>query len=591
MTESKQAAIERLARSPLAVTRELIVGMHPDEPSAQYAPVHYEIERRYLDYRTTFINYVAPRGIAKSTVVAGGCPLHHLFLEDVFRFLELGPAEQKAVGRPVRTRKHVVLISKSQREAKKRLTTIKNILGNAETGEHSARFRELFGDWSSATARKWTEEQVILKDGSVITAIGTGQTVRGLNEGGLRPTLIIVDDPEDENNTKTPEALVENKRWLFQAVRPALDRRRGRLVVIGTPITTTSMVVSLHQSFVGGRSAFDGAPLVGTADSVWFQQMPETDNALGQMGENRTSMRPGEHVFVDELRGERLEKDDDGTQWVVRPGLLWPEWITPVSLADEKRLCEETEGVGLGVYYREHCCLIVGNEEQVFKPEYFLQTWRGHLEVDPLGGVEHTLVVTHRRGVPVEPPERLRVCVSTGVDPAFSTSSTADRTAKANVATTFDDDIYELAGLHQRLHPSVLLSGIAADHALKPPARGLMEVTAAQEFVWMQLAKDHGIRYLKDRPRTSKKGEGSRIASLEPFMKPKEDGRPAKFYHLEGSPLKSELVNYPRGKDDFADATEKAVRCRMRPSEREARAEDAVDEWPDADELTDPLVL
>ncbi|MEM8598357.1 MAG: hypothetical protein AAGF99_00410 [Bacteroidota bacterium] len=586
MKETPTQAKARLAMSPLQVTRELILGAFPEEPHAEFAPAHRVIENRYLDYGVTFLNLVAPRGMAKSTIVAGGCALHHLFFEDIHRWMLL-PSEYRPPA-PKKTRKHVVLISKVQKEAKKRLGTIKHVL------EHSERFKELYGDWGPETAKKWTEEQVVLKDGSIITAIGTGQSVRGLNEVGLRPTLAILDDPEDEENTRTVERMDANRKWLLAAVRPALDKKRGRLVVIGTPQNMQSMVVQLHEAFVGGQALHDferGDEQV-KADSVWFQNLPDAVDAFGEPCENRTSVKPGEGIVVDEAAGERIEEDDDGTRWIVRPGLLWLAWLDRDALEEERKLCEKT--VGLGVFYREWCCLVVGDAEQVFKPTYFAQTWRGYLELDPRPtGVDHVLVVTHRRGEALDEPERLAVRTSTGIDPAFSTSATADRTAISNVATTHDDQIYELAGVYRRLHTSQLLGAIAQNHEQMRPARGLMEVTGAQDFVAQQLHEHHSIRYIKDRPRVKKKGEGSRIASLETYMRPPAEDRPARFWHLEGSPLKGECLSYPRGKDDKADSTEKAVRCRVRPDspdvlDEEAEA-DPFDVWGEAE--VDPMVL
>ena len=44
------------------------------------------------------------------------------------------------------------------------------------------------------TAKRWTNNDIVLANGTRIIAVGTGQRVRGFIEGDTRPNLIIVDD-------------------------------------------------------------------------------------------------------------------------------------------------------------------------------------------------------------------------------------------------------------------------------------------------------------------------------------------------------------------------------------------------------------
>lgn len=125
--------------------------------------------------------------------------------------------------------KLIVLSSKTLGHSIRLLDTIKNVL------EYSRRFHAIFGYWGSHTAKQWSKTEIALKDGSLITTRGTGQQVIGLKHGDQRPTLILVDDPEDINNTKTTEAMEMNLKWLMTQLLPSMDARTGRLVVIGTP--------------------------------------------------------------------------------------------------------------------------------------------------------------------------------------------------------------------------------------------------------------------------------------------------------------------------------------------------------------------
>jgi len=185
-------------------------------------PIHYQITGLLLDKTLKLLNIIAPRGIAKTTL-ATIYILHHLFFDD--------PGKKK----------FVVIISKTQPHAKSILATVKNIL------EYSRGFRQLFGYHGEHNAKTWREDTIVLDTGDGIVTRGTGQPVRGLNLLSQRPTLIIIDDPEDENNTKTIEMMDKNLTWLLNGVVPSVDAMRGRVICIGTPLHEKCIVSMLSQ--------------------------------------------------------------------------------------------------------------------------------------------------------------------------------------------------------------------------------------------------------------------------------------------------------------------------------------------------------
>ena len=97
------------------------------------------------------------------------------------------------------------------------------------------------------TAKRWTNNDVILANGTRIIAVGTGQRVRGFIEGDTRPNLIIVDDFESELNAFTPEARAKNKKWMTEAVIPSLSDD-GKLVMIGTVISEDCFLYWIKES-------------------------------------------------------------------------------------------------------------------------------------------------------------------------------------------------------------------------------------------------------------------------------------------------------------------------------------------------------
>ena len=218
----------------------------PNMFSAQSPEFHYTIAESLLNSDNKQINIIAPRGHAKSSIVGGVFPLYHIMFDK-------GP-------------KLIVLVSRTQDHAVKLLGTIKDIL------DFSTSFRQLFGYWGMHSARSWAKTEVQLKDGTMIICKGTGQQLRGIKHGNQRPTLIIVDDPEDENNTKTSEAMEGNLRWLLQSAIPSLDPIKGRIAIIGTPIHQRCIVETLKE--MKGWLNFLFKPDLDKNKALWEEWQP-----------------------------------------------------------------------------------------------------------------------------------------------------------------------------------------------------------------------------------------------------------------------------------------------------------------------------
>ena len=175
-------------------------------------PFHNEVYSSLANDKKRRVLIAAPRGTAKSTVTTLIFPLWKIAFkktdEDLF----------------------IVIISESQTQSINFLSRIKYHL------THSDKFRDIFGDLGPNTARRWTNNDVVLANGTRIIAVGTGQRVRGFIEGDTRPNLIIVDDFESELNAFTPEARAKNRKWVTEAVIPSLSDD-GKIAMIGTVIS------------------------------------------------------------------------------------------------------------------------------------------------------------------------------------------------------------------------------------------------------------------------------------------------------------------------------------------------------------------
>jgi phage terminase large subunit-like protein len=386
----------------------------------------------FLDKDVQKLNIIAPRGHAKSSIAACVFPVHHIFFDE-------GP-------------KFIVLCSKTQGHAIDLLQSIKDVL------DYSLELRAIFGYYGQHSAKVWTKDRVVLKDNTIIVCKGTGQQVRGLKHGNQRPTLFILDDPEDENNTKTKEAMEYNLRWLLQGCEPSLDAKKGRIVVIGTPQHETCMIEILAS--MKGWKTFK------------YQAL-----------------------------------SDDGKT------ALWPEQWSVKALNNKKA---ELESINrLSVFYREYQCQVVGDEDQLFKEEY-IQWWDGHLgEGD---GEHHILNITEKNGVKFDEPLQVPVYVFMGVDPASSTKQTADYSTIVSIAVDADNNRYVLPYYRQHAKPMALAEAILTQHKRYNPKRTHIESVGYQEMLRDYLRNQE--RYIvglekKINPRTAK---SVRLETMEPYF-------------------------------------------------------------------------
>lgn len=95
----------------------------PNMFSAESPDFHYDIAKYLSNPNVKQLNIVAPRGHAKSSIVGGIFPLHHLMFGE--------------------GQKLIVLVSRTQDHAVKLLGLLKDTMDFSET------FRSLFGYWET----------------------------------------------------------------------------------------------------------------------------------------------------------------------------------------------------------------------------------------------------------------------------------------------------------------------------------------------------------------------------------------------------------------------------------------------------------
>ncbi len=449
----------------------------------------------YGSYENKFILIEAPRGFAKSELIAGFLVLWHCIYEE--------------------GDKYVIIQSKALKEAKKRLRTIKKILN------YSGEFKALYGDWDEEKAASWSEDKVTIRSfnkysGKIeewtIEAKGTGQQIRGAKEGNQRISLLVLDDPEDENNTKTEDAMESNFDNFLSAI-PGLDVDKGRCVVIGTPIHQLCIVERLMKM------------------TGWIKKR---------------------YQAIDEVKKTSIWED---------------MYSFETAMAEKAALASVHK---LSKWYSERQCMITGDEDQHFKEED-IRYWDGSIEINKYN--EAILTITHlgfydreTRIVKIEEllePKVIPVNIFVGIDPASSQSKKADYSVTMPIAYDRDENIYVLNYYEKQVSPTVHADQIVETFLKLKPKRASVESVAYQEMLRQYLIRKMGQLKAKVPGLETKWTRGTdkdeTLETLDEFT------RTQKLHVKENMTLVTEMLLFPRGRKNCLDGLYYATRRLIKP--------------------------
>lgn len=444
---------------------------------------------------------VIPRGHAKTSLWGNVFPSHHL--------AECLSSNQRAF---------ILLVAKTAGHSERNLEWIKNLL------EYSKTFRGLFGYHGSQNARTWTNQMIVLDTGDAIMARGTGQMVRGVKIGNQRPTFILLDDPEDENNTKTAEAMEANLRWHLQGLTPARDAQRGRVFVIGTPQHERCLVETLGD--------------MADWKSIRYQALPDwviNDKEL-----------------CDKILSGEVE---------VKPEMsLWHDMWNARALLQEMRSLQDIGRVSS--FYREYQCVVVGDEDQLFS-ELDLRYYDGEVEWDAEGNAY--LNITELDDEKLVRPVSVPINIFSGIDPASSTAQTADFSTIVNSSIDAKDRRFVLSYIRKRVKPMDLAQRILDNFKHIKAQKTQIETVGYQEMLRDYLRRQDvyipGLE-IKNNPRSQK---SYRLETMQPWFA----GRKV-YIKRNMRELQNELLLYPRGKhDDLLDGLYYSFKGMYKPWHRE----------------------
>lgn len=81
----------------------------------------------------------------------------------------------------------------------------------------------------------------------ILKSLGANQQVRGVNVDNRRPQILVIDDLEDEENTRTEASREKLSDWVYGTLFKALDATWNKILWLGNMISATCMLKQLCE--------------------------------------------------------------------------------------------------------------------------------------------------------------------------------------------------------------------------------------------------------------------------------------------------------------------------------------------------------
>jgi len=153
--------------------------------------------------------------------------------------------------------------------------------------------------------RKWTNRHLETTTGINLVARGAGKG-RGVNIKNQRPTKIVCDDIEDDDQVRSTDRCLKLRAWLYDVIFPSKDAQRGFIKMVGTVLAKHCEVLKFYNQHGGiFRKAIENGQSIWP--NFWTLEMLE---AMKQ--------KIGTRSFSKEYMNSPV--DEDG-------GVIRPQWV------------------------------------------------------------------------------------------------------------------------------------------------------------------------------------------------------------------------------------------------------------------------
>lgn len=404
-------------------------------------------------------------------------------------------------------KKFIVIISATAIVAKQFILNIRDAI------EFNPLIKRDFGSLKNDSL--WNSQELLLRTGAYIICKGANAQLRGLQFGGTRPDLALLDDMESQEEVDSPTQVDSLEHWLTADVIPMLSVD-GDAIFIGTVLSYNSVLWRLltEARFASWERKRFQAVIEFSPSNLWA----EWESIMTDLSRGDNAYREAKD-FYNKHKKEMLE----GAK------VLWPDQRKDQYLyLMEKRL----------------------ESEESFASEYQNDPMTENLRVFKTEWLENNYYE--------KTPDIKEVNIA--LDPAVSTSRTADYSVILVLGRGTDNYFYVLECDAQKRSGDKLIDDakkiIATYYRYRPKI--ICETNQFQAFFSTTLQKDlvdSGI-YLEwiDVMHMGKDKKKTRIESLAPHIR---QGH-IKF-KKDQSLLLYQLRMYPRTHDDCPDALHMAI--------------------------------
>lgn len=282
--------------------------------------------------------YGAPRGYAKSTLLALIKPIH-----DICYGYE----------------KYICIFSNSQAQAVGRLKDIRREIFTNPMLLDLYRIRAL--------SRVPAEKQFgVVCDGheTQLAAFGAGTEIRGVRFGEHRPTKVICDDVEHSEEVFNEEIRRKYEDWFFQVVS-FLGTKDTNVEFVGTVLHQKSLLVGLSKNPSYSGKIYRAVEAWATNESLW----DEWKKIYTNLDDDERKVKA--NAFYEANKEKMLE----GSK------VFWPEH------EDYYYLMQELISTGRRSFNKEKQNNPLGNEDSVFENFNYYREVSGGLEIERSGKI------------------------------------------------------------------------------------------------------------------------------------------------------------------------------------------------------------
>jgi len=197
-----------------------------------YLPHYFTDES--CDFHIELIDMIENKGKSKNKIIPVAAPRGHAKSTHTTFAYPLWAAIFKKEN-------NIVIISTSEDAAEDFTSRIKIEF------EHNERLLHDFGKFKIDGG----DSKFTINDEVRLSAFGKGQNIRVSIYRQYRPSLIICDDLEDDKGVLNPEQREKLWKWLYSAVLPTLEPKKGKIFVIGTILHHDSLLRNLIKKYNG----------------------------------------------------------------------------------------------------------------------------------------------------------------------------------------------------------------------------------------------------------------------------------------------------------------------------------------------------